>query len=348
MVFDIKDQAALTEVVTREVELALEKEPFLGSQIAPTFPVQDRVIKLETVEVHAFGKGQFKAPDATPALYTPKIKISEEGIELALLEEMTVIKESQWHRLESKDDSIRRAAGLDVLTRAKALQIRNERLTEWLRWQAFQGEVIIRYPNDAQTIVLNYGIPAAHKPTASIPWTSRATATPITNLRAWQKLTANAVGHMATRIHMNSDTWEELEYNEQVRAYLTDGSRDVFLPEESDIKRLLRAGTEFIIHDGGYREESAGVERGQGTITHYIPDGYVLLTTPYVIEGERIADMADGLVAVSTGYNALELRQGSQSEVMVDHATKAHMWRQASARIPRIRRPGAFVWAKVF
>lgn len=346
-VFDINDQAALTEVINRRVTSALDGDDVLGRSIAPMFDVQDRVIKMETIEAFAYGKGQFKAPDATPALYSPRIKITEEGIELALLEEMTVVKESLYMKLTSSDDAIRRAAGADLISRATALQLRNEVLTEWMRWQAFQGQLVIRYPNDNQTIVLNY--PGVYKPQSGTPWTNRASATPITDLRTWQKLTANGpVGALATMIHMNSDTWEELQFSQQVRDYLTDGSRDVYLPETADVLKLLRAGTQFVIYDQGYHEESAGTDRSEQSKTQFIPDGYVLLTTPYVVQGERIADMANGLVSVPTAFNQLESRQGPQSVQLVDAGTSARMWVQKSARIPRIRRPQAFVWAKVF
>lgn len=348
-VFDIQDQAALTELVNREINVTMENEPFLGAQIAPLTPVQDRVVKMETVEFASVGKGQFKAPDSTPALYTPKVRITEDGIELALLEEMTLINESKWMQLSSKDEDIRRAAGVDIISRGKALQMRNERLTEWMRWEAFKGSLTIRYPNDGQAVTLDYQLPASNKPTAGTPWTNRSASTPITDLRAWQKLTSWAVGKPATVIHMNSDTWEELQFSVQVRSYLTDSSRDVFLPEESDIARLLRTNTKFVIYDGGFRPEEAEFDRTESSVVQFIPDGYVFLAPEgYTVDGERIADVPDGLVSVSTGYNQLELRQGAQSEAMVDHSTKGHIWRQASARIPRIKRPASVVWAKVY
>jgi len=346
-VFDIKDQAVLTEIVRRDIERAYEKGPRLGDLIAPLKPVQDRVVKTETIEYRAFGKGQFKAPDATPALYTPRIKYTEEGIELALLEEMTVIQESHWHRLNSADESIRRAAGVDILGRAKVLQLRNERLTEWMRFEAFKGKLIIEYPVTGMVVELDYKMPATHKPVASIAWTAEG-STPVDDIRAWQKLSANTVGHHGVMIHLNSDTWEVLERHVQVRDYLTDGSRDLFLPTEDEVARLMRAGTQFVVHDGGFTEEDSEYEEGLDSLTQYIPDGYVLITTPYVIDGEQIADTPDGLVAISTAYDELSLRQGMQSEVIVNHEAKAHFWRQASARIPRVKRPGAFVWAKVF
>jgi hypothetical protein len=348
MPFNVWDQAVLTELVNRDIQIGWEEQPSLARQIAPLFTVQDRNIRLDTIELHSFGKGQFKAPDGTPALYTPKMRVTEEGVELALLEEMTVIKESLWHRLNSNDLHVRRAAGVDMLTRAKVLQLRNERLTDAMLWQAFQGQVTIAYPDTGDTVVLNYPIPGANKPTAGVAWTDLVNSDPISDLRAWQLLSGNAVGFYGVNIHMNSNTWSKLQFNQKVRAYLGQYNRDILLPEQSDIQRLLWANSSFIIYDGGYRDENQGIARGFSNITKYLPDGKILMTTPYSIDGDPIADCADGLVAISSGYNELSLVQGTQSEVIVDHKSKAHFWRQASARIPRIRRPGAFVYATAY
>jgi len=347
MPFNIWDQAVLTELVNRDIQTAWEQQPSLARMIAPLFDVQDREIRLDTVEIHSFGKGQFKAPDGTPGLYTPTLRVTEETTELALLEEMTVINESLWHRLQSQDMHVRRAAGVDVLTRAKILQLRNERLTDWMFWQAVQGQLTLTFPDTQDTIVYTYPIPSGNKPTTSVSWADLTNADPISDLRAWQLLTGNQVGYYGTQVHMNSNTWALLQFNLKVRAYLGQYNRDVMLPEMADIQRLLWANTSFYIYDGGLRDVSAHTSRGFSSVTKFIPDGYVFITTPYVIDGDPIADIADGLVAISTGYNELALMQGTQSEVIVDHRSKAHYWRQASARIPRIRRPGAFVWAKV-
>ncbi len=346
-IFDIQDQAAVTDIVRGDIERTFEQGPQLGSVIAPLTTVQDLVVKMEEVEYRAFGKGQFKALEATPSLFTPKIRYSDEGIELALLEEMSPIGEKKWRELNSADEDIRRNAGVDILNLARILQLRNERLTEWMRWEAFKGELTISYPDEGQEIALDYKMPASHKPEAATPWTDPE-ATPVDDIRAWQKLSANTVGHYGKVIHLNSETWDVLSRHAQVRDYLTDSSRALFLPTEDEVGRLMRGGTRFVMHDGGFQDESAGYDQGLDSLTHYIPNGYLLITTEYVIDGVRIADTPDGLVAVSTAYDTLALRQGMQSETIVDHKSKTHFLRQASARIPRIRKPGAFVWAKAF
>ncbi len=72
-----------------------------------------------------------------------------------------------------------------------------------------------------------------------------------------------------------------------------------------------------------------------------------MVTTDYVLDGVRIADTLDGVVSVSTSWNEIQLRQGMQAEMLVDHESKNHLMRVASARMPRILIPDAIVWARV-
>lgn len=348
MPFDVWDNAANTETIRRAIETKIEKGNLLGPKIAPLKTVRDRKLKRTIIEIEAFGKGQFKARNATPPLYTPRITWDREYIELALLEEMTEIEEDEWHNLTSPDEHIRNKAGVEILTRTRVLQIRNERLTEWMRWQAFQDDLVVQYQETGQEYKLKYGMPSINKPTAGTPWTSRATSTPITNLRAWQKL-GKAGGERLLWVHMNTDTYEELEYAQQVKDLLTPTSRSLMLAEQSDIERLLYAGSKIIIHDKGIREDGEETDRGDDAHTLWLPDGKVMLTPAnYEFDGEPIADVADGRVAVSVAHDKLEWRQGMQTETIIDHKAKTHFTRQASARIPRIHRPEAFVWATVF
>ena len=56
------------------------------------------------------------------------------------------------------------------------LERRNERLTEWMRWQAFSGQLTIEYQQRDTALVIDYPLPAGHKPEATVPWTTLATA----------------------------------------------------------------------------------------------------------------------------------------------------------------------------
>jgi hypothetical protein len=346
--WDIFDQAALTGVVNRSLETALEGVTSVSEAIAPRVDVDAREVKVQVRDVHAFGKGQYRAPGATPPLYEPKVSLREEVIELAILSEMHRIKDEDYLALQSSDEGVRRKAGLAIADRGNILAIRNRRLAESLKWEAFSGEAEITYPTGS-TITVDYGLPTAHKPvlTAGDRWSQTATADPIADIKEWATLTANAVGHYGLRVHLSSELWELLLENTAIKSKLTGQDRSLLIPQEEDILALLRAGTEFVIVDEGYRDEGVGTDRGVDTLTPYLPKDKVLITTPYVIEGERIADTPTGQVLVSTGYNSVGVRQGPQAEVILEHQSKTHFLRYESALIPRIHHPGAFVYATV-
>lgn len=345
--FDVFDSAALTDVINRPLTTRQENAPTLGEQIAPLVPIQSREAKLQVRDVHAFGKGQFRAPGATPPLVDFQAELREEVIELALLDEMHRIKDEDYLALSSADDNYRRKAGLSIVERGQALGLRNRRLTEALRWDAFSGEAVITYPNGSQ-IEIDYGVPADNKPTAAVDWTDHINSDPIADIKAWQKLPANKIGSYGLVVHLSSEAWEHILENDKLAAYLTGTDRPLLVPKQEDVEALLRANTRFVITDAGYRDEGVGTDRGVNTLTPYLPENVALITTEYVIDGERIADTLDGQVIVSTGYNQVAIRQGAQAETILDHISKTHFLRYGSARIPRIRQPEAFVWATLW
>jgi hypothetical protein len=345
--FNVFDQATLTGLINKPLEARVESEPTIGESIAPLESVQAREVKLQVREINPFGKGQFRAPGATPPLMEATAELREEIIELALLDEMYRIKDEDFLALQSNDENYKRRAGLSVVERGNVLAIRNRRATEDLRWQAFSGTAVITYPSGSQ-IEIDYGIPSDHKPSASPEWDDHVNSDPIADLKAWQLKSAVAVGSYGTKIHMGTETWQHLIQNDKLTDYLTGTDRPLMVPRKEDVLALLWEGTEIIVTDAGYRAEGSGTSRGINSVTPYLPKGKVLITTPYTIEGERIADMPDGQVIVSTGYNSVDVRQGAQSEVLLEHMSKTHFLRYGSARIPRIRQPGAFVWATAY
>lgn len=356
-VFDVFQQATFTDLVRRKLQTMWETIPALGDQIAPLYNVYDRTIKREIAEVASFGVAQYRAPDATPAIYTPNIRYTEEVVSLLLIDEMQRISEDLHLQLTSPTEAVRARGGVDLVTAAAILQLRNENRTELMRWQAFKGQnIVVQYPQTGQQLTVTYNYTAGHKPSAAIPWTDRANAVPIDDLRAWQLQIANDLGFYGSRIHMNTNTWTRLQRSNQARGYLTQTDRNVFLPTAADIESLLYGSVAsdsqggriaesptLIVTDAGFRDVGAGYNRGASAMTKYLADGEVVITAPYVFEGEPIADVADGMVAIRQDFNRLTWLQGSQSEILLDHYT--HYFRQASARFVRLRRPEAFLFA---
>jgi hypothetical protein len=353
--FDIWDQALLTDVITRPSPSSLgspNTTDLLGEQIAPINPIASRVAKIRVMEARPFGKGQFRAPDATPALFKPPgDTYREEIIELALLDEMERIMEEDWMKLNSSDENIARSVGRSIIDRGKILQLRNDRLSEWMRWQAFQGSLTVTYPTGS-SLYIDYGLPAGHKPTAGTLWTDTTNSDPIADISTWSNLLADDSGFYAKHAHMTSKTYNLLINNTKIKNqinFYASGANSVLRPRREDLLNLFTSfaqDIDIVVYDNGYRDVGA-TGYGRTSVTRYLPDYYVLLTTDYTLDGTRIADTLDGQVTVSAGYNNVAIRQGFQAEVMLDHISKTHFLRAASARIPRLIIPEAFLWAKV-
>lgn len=349
MAFDIFDQAVLTALVNEPVDTALETAPYLGQSIAPLNNVQTRMARMDIGRQYSFGIGQFKAPNAMPPLIDMPVTERQEAlIEMVMLEEMHRINSEQWIRLNSSDENIRNSEGLDVVTRGTILRRRLERLSEWMRWQAFiNGSLTVTYPRTNAQLFIDYGWLSGHRPEASTVWSDLEDSNPVTDLEAWQATLAEDSGHLGTKIHLTSATAKLILTNANLRDYFNVDPGVAFRANLAQVASLLAEGTEFIIHDAGFRPMASGAARDEAAHTRYLPNGKVLMTTEYSIDGENIADTLNGQVEVSSSYNDTNIQQGPSSEVILDHMTKNRYLREGAARIVRIIHPECFLSASV-
>lgn len=355
-VFDVWDQATLTTEIRRppggRAPGAAEDNPdLLGERIAPTKELQGMNAAVRVAELRPFGSAQFRAPDATPALFKPAVQWSEKLIELAIIDEMELISEEQWMKLNSPIENVRRSEGAQLVDRGRILELRNLRATERLRWQAFQGQVTITYPSGS-TLLVDYGLPAGHKPTSTTLWSDTTNADPVADIQAWSELIAADSGFYGVHAHMTSKTYDYLLRNQKIKSainFYAPSANTIQRPRKEDILNLFTsfaANVDVTIYDNGYRDVGA-TTYGVGSINKYLPDGKVLMTTEYTIDGVNIADTLDGQVQVVTGFNTTDIRQGPQAQVHLDHLSGSHFLRYSSRKIPRLLIPEAFVWATV-
>ncbi len=178
-------------------------------------------------------------------------------------------------------------------------------------------------------------------------WTDTTNSDPVADIEGWQQLVADDSGSLATQIHLTSATAKLLVTNVKLKTYFNVPTGQPFRANLEQVASLLADGTQFIIHDAGYRPMASGASRTESAHTRYLANNKVLFTTPYSIDGEPIADTLEGQVEVSVSYNDTSIRQGAQSEVILDHMTKNRYLRQASAKIPRLLHPECFLYASV-
>lgn len=346
---DIMDQAALTDQIVGPVETEMEAAPFLGEQIAPMEDIDGQYVSMRVEDLHAYGIGQFRAPEATPPLMDLTGREErEEVIELVHLDEMHRISPIRWERLNSTDDRVAGREARKLIEIGQILERRNERLTEWMRWQAFSGQLTVEYQQRDTALVIDYPLPAGHRPSVLVPWSDTVNSDPINDLRTWQTQVSISSGQPGLMVHLPSEDLENLLNNQKLRGYFNVAAGQPFLPSVDDVLRLLRPGTQIIPFDTAYRDESVGASRDPADHTRFLPRERVLVTANYRANGSPIADTPNGLVEIATGYNTTALLPGPQSEViMKGDGIYQRFLRQASRRIVRLRQPEAFLYADV-
>ncbi len=347
---DILDQALLTDSIVGPVETEMEQFPFIGEQIAPMMDTDGQYISMRVEDLHAFGIGQFRAPEATPPLMDLTGREErEEVIELAYLDEMHRISPIRWERLNSSDPKVSGREARSLVEIGQILERRNERLTEFMRWSAFSGQLTIEYQQRDTALVIDYPLPVGHTPDAGVGWDDLVTSDPINDLRTWQALVATSSGSPGIRIHMPSEDIEFLLANQNLAGYFNVPDGQPFLPTIDDVIRLLKPGTTIIPTDHAWREEAVGASVDPADHERFLPLGQLLMTTDYRLNGTPIADTVNGIVEIATGYNTTALLPGPQSEViMVGTGAYQRMLRQASRRIVRLRKPEAFLYAATY
>ena len=158
---DIMDQAALTDSIVGPVETEMETAPFLGEQIAPMQDTDTQYVSMRVQDLHAFGIGQFRAPEASvPLMDITGREEREEVIEMAYLDEAHRISPLRWERLTQGGEVLAAREARRLVEIGQILERRNERLSEWLRWGAFAGQVTIEYQQRDTALVIDYPKPA--------------------------------------------------------------------------------------------------------------------------------------------------------------------------------------------
>lgn len=348
---DIYEQTVLTELIRRDFQEITSRPgggintDWSAQNILPLVTMNGRHVKIRVQEILPTGLAQFRAPHASPALWTPKPQMREQVIEIVDIDEMSRIDPVKMLQLKSPDPNVIQGTFFDIIELGTKLQQRNELRTEWMRWQALQGALVVSYPN-AGSITINYGIPAGHFPTFGTPWTDVVHADPVEDLWALGAIALADAGIYLSLFHMNSVTFRYMRRNEKIRQALSTYGRDVMLPTDSDLASLLRAESQIQIVDAGYLPEGASNK----LLTKFVPDGKIMTTTKdYTYAGRGIGDMADGWVLVSVpGQEEPDARQGMQSEILGNKMAKQTFLRQASARIPRLYAPESIAWATAF
>jgi Phage major capsid protein E len=346
---DIMDQAALTDAIVGPVETEMESSPFIGEQIAPMQDTDSQYVSMRVEDLHATGIGQFRAPEASiPLMDLTGREEREEVIELAYLDEAHRISPRRWEILTQGGNLLAAREARRLVEIGQILERRNERLTEWMRWGAFSGQLTVEYQLRDTALVIDYPLPSGHKPTTAVSWTDTAGSDPVNDLKTWLKQVSNDAGSPGRKIHISDDDAELIVTNQKLRTYFNVPVGQPFMPTLEDVLKLLPPGVQFVPTNHAYRDVSVGASKAPTDHTRYLPVGNILITTDYTIEGVNIGETLNGPVEIKTGENTTSFLPGPQSEVILKgEGVYTRLLRQASRRIIRLKRPEAFLYADV-
>ena len=346
---DIMDQATLTDAIVGPVETEMEQPPYLGETIAPMVDTDSQYVSMCVEDLHAIGIGQFRSPEASPPLMDITGREErEEVIEFAYLDEIHRIAPRRWEILTKGGDMLAAREARRVVEIGQILERRNERLTEWMRWSAFSGQLTIEYQQRDTALVIDYPLPTVHKPITAITGTDTSNCDPVNDLKIWLTTVSTDAGSPGRKVHISDDDIDLILSNQKLPTYFNVDVGQPFMPTIDDVLKLLPPGTQFVPTNGGYRDESNGGSKAPTDHTRYLPVGMVLITTDYTIDGVNIAETLNGPVEIHSGLDTTSLLPGPQSEIILKgEGVYTRLLRQASRRIVRLKRPEAFLYADV-
>jgi hypothetical protein len=343
---DIKDSYVLTKAVERTVnEAALYSVPF-----APLVPTSARKVKLRVRHIDGAGLASFKADNADTPVVSGSGRLVELFMELFLISEKDILKESDLISLQSPDELIAKAAAQDVLDKATRLRKRNINRTKWMAWEAAKDNLTVTFP-DGTTIAVDYDLAGAnhndwfstsHKPTASTSWAD-PDADVIEDIYNWSKIIADDLGRDQSEVIMYCRTavWRYLTKNAGIKGELSTTDPRIITPKKAEVIEILGIG-EIRINNEFY------VTEGTTQKSHYLDEGHVLFTGPDTVNGDPIMEVKDGpVVRVVNNELIVGNNPGALAETYISAEAKSQSVRVSTARLPVINYPAAFVYADI-
>lgn len=346
---DIKD----AHILTRTVERTVDEDALYNVPFAPLTPTRSRKIKLRVRHIDGAGLASFRADNADTPVVNTSGDLTELYMELFLISEKDVLKESDMVQLRSADELIARTAAEELLAKATNLRKRNINRTKWMAWQAAFDNLTVTYP-DGATIAVDYDLGAAsynswfsssHKPTTSVAWSTTGSADIIEDVYTWTKLIADDLGVDQSEcvLYVRTATWRNMYKNDGIQAELSSTQPRIITPTREEVIRILGIA-DIRINNDFYVTSSAGVD----TRNYFLDTGHVLITGPDRVNGVPLMEMKDGPVArVVNGQIVVAENPGALAETYINVERVQENVRVSTARLPQMNYPAGFVYADI-
>lgn len=365
--FDLWDQATITQFVREATDQVLGLNERVAGRFAPLTPTNLEKIARGQVKLRAIGKGRgIVADDATPPIFRPKIRYTQEAFSLFRLTEMTPIEESlrrqlQMNGTDPESVALRDRAGVDIITRVRSIAVRQENLSDYYVMKAvLEGQLTVQAANPAgqdamDALVIDYEYPTGHLTQAPTTFDNLASAHPVDVLRAVQVQLRTATGSYGTQFKMSSELMTLILTADDTIARFNFQQAANFHPQvtEEMLKTLLwdPQNVSFELIDDGWFDETAGYGSGlHGYLdqdkTRWIPKDTFVCQVPSPAS-DPFASMYDGMVAVQTGWDSLDYRgPGAQTYQQLLQGNLTVHYRWEARRFPMIHHPERIVVTK--
>lgn len=378
--FDLWDQATITSMVRESTDLLLTNQDRVAPQFAQLEPTRLRKIAKGRIKLKAVGKGRgVLADDATPPIYRPELRFTEEAFTMMRLGEMTTVEESLRALLElngTDPESIsqRDRAGADIITRVRAVAVRQETLSDWLVMQAvLNGELAVKVANPAgqdemTEFAIDYEYPAGAITKAPTSF-DQSGAKPVDVLKAAQQQIKNTSGRYGTEFTLSTELLNTILTHPDTVARFNFQVIQNFNPQVTTemLNTLLwdRDNIRWNITDAGWFDEAAGFGSSQfgyldADKTRWVPKEKFIVRAPgnavssagasTQSGGQLPADgtpdpdpfmsMYDGMVPVPVAWNNYEYRgPGAQTYQTMSDGNFTTFFRWEARRMPMIHHP---------
>lgn len=324
--------------------LRTEPTGFTWKSLAPGRTYTRRRMRVKLDEYRPFGAGQYKAPNAAYPVAQARTRTIELWISAVDLAEQVVMQET--HFLESADALVAETALLDLIGQGRWLLRRNWRTEELMRRDVLWNQLNITFPNGATIGPLaTYGNYAAtHIVQNAISWATVATAVPLNDVRTWRRLIKRDSDNRAAIMHINETWYHNLRMTTQMRNIMPNVPKTgSTLGTKGELADLLEID-DIIIYDGGWTRESDGV------FVDMMRQGYIILTTDYVIDGQPILETGEFPIMIPTDDGAdIRLVPAGEADThwVTDPVNVQKYLRCHTARMVWINRPDCIVLANV-
>jgi len=352
-----------THVLTRLIEKRVEEPAVYNVGFAPLYPTMQRKVKVNVREFDPVGLAQFKADNASTPIVKGGGEVEERYMELVEICEKHVLSATDLIALESPDVSVAEGVARDVVKLGTQLRQRNIQRTKWMSYMAARDALTITYPDGAGITIdfdldgdgVNSDFSGSHLPNYGdigdgYAWdhqdaSDNYDADIIEAVYTWTKLIEDDLGIDSGEciMHMNKTTWRYCKKNAGIKGELSAQNPRIITPRLPEVVEILEIAEIKIINDYYKLTDDAT------TKYRYIPDGYVLITAPYSVNGVPIMEMYDGpVVMVQNGRLVVSRNPGATAEIYFFEEQKAENIRVSTARLPVMNYPAGFVYAQVY